>query len=434
MKSWNQRIGPALKICGLSILLILTLSVVGFATNSAFGSSASTCSDTVINQKIMDAQVPVTQSDARSFAESSAQYGAAVSGFTSYFDGAATQWNIDSDNCTVSFNSFAMNYYLKAANGSFYVLTMGADPRAASIWGVSIQPMIVRGLPIAQSSETYSGYLVATDSSYNQLVNYTTANWYVPSLQEPGSPGCGLSTTVSPPQCEFDVWTGLQSSLYDGINRVNGTGEVIQVGTEGICRTSTCTYGSVVNSTWSEFVAGTSSGVTQAGYMGCDLPLGSSASAGDQMNGVVGNEYAINGTRGAGFLPVYAIIHDRNHVSGGCKINWSDSSSCVVEGVPSTCTISGKEYLAGYFVETPQKGSGSFPLAKFSVPHGEDLFYSLGMSTTSQGTYTYYNDGYYLKSWMENGGTNNTSVTPMSEIGGGGYGYFNETWLSSANT
>lgn len=55
--------------------------------------------------------------------------------------------------------------------------------------------------------------------------------------------------------------------------------------------------------------------------------------------------------------------------------------------------------------------------------------------STTQGAWTYYNDGYYQYAWMENSNTNNTSVTPMYENSGGStYGYFNETWLSSSGT
>jgi hypothetical protein len=179
---------------------------------------------------------------------------------------------------------------------------------------------------------------------------------------------------------------------------------------------------------WSEYLNGNSSGVVQNLRQFCDNDF--SASAGDEMYGVVGTAYEISGGSSSTFETE---LRDFNNGSI-CTFSYNSSTSCG----QSDCKIAGTEYFADYFIETPQDTSESgipFMLPKFSEvsAHG-DLFYVMGMLSSTQGSYPYYSDTYYLTSDMYNSGTHNTHTSPMYENSGSTYAYFNETWLSSANT
>lgn len=417
--------GSTLKIAGLFISLLLATSFVGIAAASASGSiSSSTCTNAVVDAKVLDAKVPFTTQSARALTESSSQYLSAVSGYSVTYEGVGNEWNFHSTTCTVSWDSFAIAYLLKAANGSLYSLTLGVNPGNNDVFGATLKPSVDYSLPINQSSTTYSGYALAANSNYNSEVNYTTAEWYIPKISAP-SGNCGNNPLTTPLSCELAVWIGLQNSTYDGTNHVPAHGEVIQTGTEGDCYTS-CSSPSF--SGWSEYLNGNSNGVVQTSFHSCNSHF--SAAASDEMYAVVGSQEAINGTTGNKF---YTELRD---FSNGtiCEFAYlNNSTSCG----SSTCKIAGKEYFADYFAERPQSTDAGIPfmLPVFHLPgSGYDLFYTMGMITSTTGAYSYYNNGYYLTSHMANGGTTNTQNSIVYKNSGTYYAYFNETWKSSANT
>jgi hypothetical protein len=388
--------------------------------------SASGCTAAVLDQKVSETPVPVTERSAVNLVEASSQYQSAVRGYNSTFTGAGTEWNEDSTTCTVSWSNFDVHSLLIATNGSAYVLTIAANPSSGTISTVTITPVVAASIA-SESSTTYSGYEVATSSAHDTTVDYSTAYWFVPTVSGTSSE-CGSNGT-----CELFTWTGVQNSTYLGANHVGGSGEVIQGGTygevpcyEGSCL-SPADYGA-----WGEYLYGNSNGVQRVDYSACSMTV----KAGDTMYEEVGSGYAINGSSSSTY---HSIINDftQGHICQpfGGGLTYYTQCFIVKTDTDGNCEMSGTEYFAGYILETPQTTGGStYPLPKFTVP-GEDVFDILGMYSTSQGAWTYYNDGYYQYAWMENSNTNNTSVTPMYENSGGStYGYFNETWLSSSGT
>jgi hypothetical protein len=423
----------ALKFSSLVILSILTLSVVGIATSQASGTSASACDSAVIAQKVADAPLPAlaTVQNARTFTESSSAYQNAIKGYSENFTSAGDEASVNFSSCTASWTGFDLHYSLMAANGSEYVLTIGSNPMTETLSSPIIIPVTAASIETVYST-TYSGYAVATSSNPivdNDTVPYASADWYLPTVTG-NSTICGDTTSTSPHICQLAVWTGLQNSTYLGENRVppTGSGEVIQTGTSSEVH---CVSGGCLSTyfAWYEYLMGNSAGtiVRNTGQLPCSYTM----SGGDFIEGIVGRGDLVNGSSSSVYVSV--VIDSSHSGDNTCYFKWTNSKNICSS---HSCDISGKEYFADYFGETPQCGSScSYALPKFTIPHNDNLFDYLGITSGSQGAYPDYNDGYYMYAWMENSGLNNTSVTPMSEYCcGSTYGYFNETFLHSAGT
>jgi len=116
-------------------------------------------------------------------------------------------------------------------------------------------------------------------------------------------------------------------------------------------------------------------------------------------------------------------------------MDWSFGKACSHAFVGEVHT----EYYADFFAERPQWGSSHY----FALPKFDTFdFYDVGMGAggSSSGAYPNYNRGYGFGSYMYNQWVGNnhyyqdTSVGTMYENSGSTYGYFSETWDSSAGT
>ncbi len=410
----------------IPLLFLLVISPAVILTSVDAAPSASACTSAVLTQKASEMAPPVTEQSARNLVEGSSQYLNAIKGYTTSFSGAGTEWNENPVSCTVSWSNFDMHYVLIAANGSAYELTIAANPATQTISTVMIKPMTAASF-VSESSSTYSGYEVAANYNHSTHVEYSTDYWFVPTVSGTSSV-CGS-------RCELAVWTGIQNSTYLGENRLpsSGSGEVIQGGTFSyvLCSGGSCTTGGGEDYAWGEFVFGNQNGVQRMVEDDCSMTVTPS----DELYEEVGSGYEFNGSSSSTFhVLINDFTHDHICQPFGGGLTYSSQCTIIATSQQGNCEVSGTEYFADYILETPQVGSGAYPLPQFSVP-GEDLFDILGMLSTAQGTWTYYNDGYYQYCWMENSNTNNTSVTPIYENSGGStYGYFNETWLSSSGT
>ncbi len=404
----------------IPLLFLLVVSPVGLVASAEATATQAACAQSVVAAKTTSTPVPYSYDSAISLAATSSAFLGSISGYNASFSSIGTNWR-ESPTCSVSFIYFSITYLLNARNDSQYLLTLGANPGTGIVFSAGITPAAYHSLPINQTSSTYSGYAIAQDSSYDPYVNYTQVGWWVPTVHAP-SGNCGTGSG-NPPGCELAEWTGLQNSTYDGTNHVT-TGEVIQTGTDAECN-STCTSGNYNG--WAEYLNGNSAGIQQNLMHTCANTI----AAGDEMYGEVANQKIINGTTGKTF---YTYLEDYR-TSTWCDWHVSPSTSCG----SSNCKIAGNEKFADYFAETPQISSTlSYELPKFRAPSGDDLFFGAGMYAYNTGTYTYYNDGYWLYSYMKNCGLQciqNTYVTAMSSSGSPLYqASFNETWKSSQNT
>jgi hypothetical protein len=238
------------------MLSLLMISPVGIFA-AVHASPASTCAAQTLASRIVSAQAPFSKQSGMALAQSSSAFSNAVQGYRVFPYGVGSIWDSNPETCTVSWNSFSVNYILEAENGSYYVLTMGVDPAAKSVFGVTTSPLALHSLPLNGTSESYSGYAVAANSGYSSEVNYTQGGWWNPKISAP-SGNCG-NGVGSPPECNLSEWTGLQNSTYDGVCNSSCTypqGEVIQTGSQGSC-VGTCSGSSAPDySGWSEYLNG----------------------------------------------------------------------------------------------------------------------------------------------------------------------------------
>jgi hypothetical protein len=414
----------------LFLLVISPAALIVRAGGSTTGnsSSATTCTNAVLDAKVLDTKVPFAETIAVPLTQASTTFLTAIAGYDSSFFGIGNMWKYSTTACTVSWDGFAVNYLLKATNGSQYLLALEANPATSSVSGAVIIPFAQASLPInTWTSYSYSGYALAANSNYNTAVPYTTAIWYVPTISAPTG-NCGSNPTQTPLSCAFYVWTGLQNSTYDGYNHVPSHGEVIQTGTTSICSSGCSSSGNPYYGAFSSYVSGNSSGVVQQAEGLC--PSGFSVGPGTEINAVVGTGYAINGSSSSTFYTIMS-----NYTGVMCEYAYNSSTTCYnfVTGTHSACKIAGTEYFADYFAETPQDNSDNGYTFMLPVFTNFD-FYDMGMMTPTTGAYPYYNWGYYLYSPMSNGGTPNTSISGVSKNSGTNYASFSETWDSSADT
>jgi hypothetical protein len=411
----------------LVISPIAILSSVGVTAAAGANDSTVPCTAAVLTQKISQGVPPAPIASARSLVEASASYKNTVKGYTSVFAGAGYEWNDNFTACTFSWNDYDLHYDLSATNGSSYLLTIATNPVNGTISRVILEPPTF-ALPVNQSSTTYSGYEIAGNSNHNTAVEYSSTYYYVPYTTATTST-CGAT-------CRLAVWTGIQNSTYDGANRVSGSGEVIQGGSFNTeyCSGGTCTGSGGEVTGFGEFLYGDSSGVVRTDEADC---VSFSMSANDEVYDVVGSGYEINGSSTSTY---HVLITDEtsSHTCVAFGGGLTYSSTCKLAVGTGSCKVSGTEYFADYMLETPSWSvcGGRCILPQFSIP-GENLFIDGAFSTSSgiNGAWTYYNDGYYQASWMENSGNINTETTIFHEnSGGSSYGYFNESYHGSVGT
>lgn len=294
-----------------------------------------------------------------------------------------------------------VSYVLQSSNGSAYLLTISGNPKTDAVFATQIRPFALSSLysdASSVSSETYSGYAVAGNSSHSEQLGYTASQWYVAAAHDTSTVTCGLSTST----CISEQWVGLQNSTYDGPDHLNSTGEVIQTGTQTIYAGCPSACYAAYDS-FAEYLSGKANGVTYntTDVVDCDGGPGHFTYVGDSVTGIVGSEQQINGTSGTQYS---TILHDWTQ-SWMCSfhVNFSDASKTY-----------GKEYYSDYFVERPQCGLTCFyHLANFSAM----TFYDCESGTTGSTTfynYPEYNNGYGFASYMGNGAYQNTD--PMAWV------------------
>jgi len=407
-----------------AVLFVIMLTPIVYASAATNNSAISNCTSASLERQMLDAGNPVSQTTARSFAESSAVYYSLANGSSSTFTGTGNEWNLNFANCTVSWSGIIVNYLLTSTIGSRSILGLYENPINAVIYSYQLTPWFSATIA-TNASETYSGYGLAVAAHPSGVevdeVNYTGTYWLQPTVSNDASPGCGSSGSSI---CSLGIWTGLQNSTYDGPDHTVAHGETLQTGT---LSTVVCSPSCVTTySPFSEFVSGTTSGVYQNAIQTCP---GVTISSGDDIVASVGSQAVVNGTSGKAF---YTFDED-DTTAKACDFAWNPAIvNCTTTGHSAeACKIEGHEYYADYFAERTQAASGYNQLPDFTSFY----FYRTEMLNSSTGSYPYYNDGYGIGSAMSNSGSVNTSTGSMSETGGSiHYGYFTETWESSVNT
>jgi len=390
-----------LKTCRLSVLLMLTLSLIGFSTNSAVGNTSpipTTCTSTVLQHNIVAAGEPVSQQDAVTFAQTSEKYKSATTNYeVMSFQGANDGWSFNS-NCQVSWQVTSLSFLVKAGNESLYILTVSENPSLKTVYSATIGPLIYYS-PIQPqcniSKCLWSGYGIAGDSNnpHTQQIFEAQAYWYQWSATPPPtSEGDCSSTGVN--HCHFSSWVGLTATTAP-----SSSATIVQGGTAVDYfgpRTIPAEYNA-----WTEFFP--------------TLPVNCTnfvPHVGDLMEGTSENQYAINGVSNSTY---HIFVTD-----------WTSLHTCSAKATESSWTP-----IFGLFMgEGPNYTASSKILADFSDFNFTDCAYYTGSFT---GVYSAYNNGWGYGVYMHAGTTDNTQTYAMSQVGNG-YGTFKLHWKDSTST
>lgn len=397
-------------------VFVFSLAVVPLASSNA---QTISCTNQVLDRQILDTGISVNTQTLRNFTQTSTQYEQVVAGYNASFLGISYLWTFSNSNCSVALKGFGVNYLLLSQNNSRYTLTFSETPSANEIYNTTINAQFIANLYSGRNqSVDYSGYGVADNSAHSTQVDYSQAYWFVPTIYTQTGQTCGTYSAGT--ACEEAVWVGLQNTTYDGWNRIDGNGEVIQTGTEGYIQNcaSSCW---ITYDAWYAYLAGTSGGTIDNNTLtlaNCGSKF--TPAAGDEMSGVVGSQLEINGTSGDKY---YTLLTD-------------ETQSKICESVVTfshTNEKYGKEYYADYFLERLQTGASSgFHLAKFSAVTFYDM--AMGSSGSSFGAYPEYNSGYGFSSYMYNSASD-TAINPwVLNSGSTVDGTFNTTFTSSSGT
>lgn len=161
---------------------------------------------------IVDRGIVVSSRVARDFAQNSTEFENATESANSVtFNGVADDWNVDATTCTVAWHDIAVTFLI-TGNNSQYTLVIVENPTLGVVYNASAAPSWIAAPP-QSSSRTYSGYALAANSGATNEVNYSSAEWVVPTISEPSGFKCrgdafGLGSSAS--GCGMAAWVAEQ--------------------------------------------------------------------------------------------------------------------------------------------------------------------------------------------------------------------------------
>jgi hypothetical protein len=384
----------ASKIAKATLLFFLmSLTVLSTVHVTSAGASSTSCARQNLSSQIetIGNTSPTEQQDIN-FATGSPQYRTAAAAFTSTIAlGATDSWSWDS-NCKVSWSRAAVTFEVQAANGSKYDLVVSENSKLDQIYSVIVTPFseagpISSGCPTQSTGCNWAGYAVADSNSSPDQVYYVDSIWY---LQKAYIPTSGQSCTVIHP-CEISQWDGLTDS---------GGAHIIQAVTKSY----------LIGSTNSYFV------YLEVYPSGLNDECSNLPSSGDEMEGVVENQYYYDGTSGSNY---YFNLWD-----------WTANIDCTpVHGNPISVTSFTPKYAA---FEAEREQAGTNVLAATTSMEFYNCQFATSLSST--GVWQDYNYGDGFGSSIYNNGYNETYPGTMYHNSGSYVGYFGINYLTSNGT
>jgi hypothetical protein len=386
----SKKVGNATFLFVLLLMSFTMLATVRVTSADVASRSCTTQNLSTQIESVAPSVSPTEQQDIN-FAVGSQQYHNVASVFTSTIaSGANDMWSWNS-NCKVSWSRAIVTVEVQAANGSKYNIVVSENPKLGTIYSVSVTPFSEAG-PISSGCTTQStgcnwaGYAVAGDSSADQQVYYVDSIWYVQTASTPTSgQNCNL-----PHECEISQWDGLTNS---------GGAHIIQSVTKSFLVGSTTSYAAYLEIYPSQL------------NRACSNP-----SSGDEMEGIVENQYYYGGTSGSNY---YLYLYD-----------YTASTTCVPVGGNPVSVTSFTPYYAAFMAE--REMPGTYTLAATSSMEFYSCQFALGLSST--GVWQDYNYGDGFGSSIYNNGYNETYPGTMYHNSGTYVGYFGINYLTSNGT
>lgn len=221
----------------------------------------------------------------------------------------------------------------------------------------------------------------------NSLVYRATFNWNIPTPNDPTGTFCG---TTGANQCYITLWTGLSQDI-------KALTQMAQVGTDSVCKGNNCASGRV----YSGFLETSSGSVSTCSTY--------TYAAGDSMYGEVSNQ-----KRSGGSVTKYDFYLTDTSQSQTCSsLNYTFGST--------------DPHYAHYLSERPLFGTTFAHLAKYSAINS--LYGQIYYGGSTKIILTPYNNGWFNVVTMQNGSTQNESISGINPSNA-----FSITWLSSTGT
>jgi hypothetical protein len=185
----------------IPLVLLLTISPIGMLATVGAVPSAAACTESSVVSQINNTRTGIDSQSAINLAQSASQYLAIATGSTVSFTGVSNGWTINPTSCVVSWQNLAVNFYMKAANGSAYTISVTENPLVGEVSHVSVSPAASAGISVGNGI-SYSGYGVAGGSSSPPPQLYQAeAYFYMPTVSMPAK---DLRTNIH----TCDVWRG----------------------------------------------------------------------------------------------------------------------------------------------------------------------------------------------------------------------------------
>lgn len=408
-----------LRVLEVSLLLLVASPMVisSFGQAAVANASGTTgCTNLALEKLMATTPVQMGQQSAISDAQASAQYGAITASAQSVnFSSLARLWTFSLMTCTVSLEDLAVNFHMRADNGSRYIVIVDVNPNSGAIDRTTVEDWFLASPINVGSGTAYSGYGICASSSCNLGLLETTAQFYQPTVSQPSGTYLGVQEPdchTPNGYCKLAVWTGLATCDYTGLptSCSYSTSKVVQAGTFATVKCSpTCSI------SYTDFYEN-----FPYGPGGCGQPLYAS----DQIVASVENQYIVTGISGNSW---YTYVTDYTQ-------SWSCAPSPI--GYPNS---SYTPVYADYIVERPQNGSSTCNTAncQFTLPDFSTVTFSYCQLTytSSNGAYTYYNAGDGFGVQMQNSykGTNYQDTTTAA-MTSSNYGTFTVGYDDSIGT
>ncbi|MEO9277338.1 MAG: hypothetical protein ABI340_06135 [Nitrososphaera sp.] len=385
----------------LTIILVVSVSFVGIYpsmtqaealsnTNPVTGKSGGT-----ISQDCMDGMAQNMKSKYASFDENLAKINAdnfaslksEVNNDKMVFRAVSQGWTDDFAHCDAKLDKIFVLYSVTDATGKERLVTVIVNPVTFQPEGIDVKTDYPKHT--GSTSINSGGYdIMGASTEASSLVYRATMNWNIPTPNDPTGSFCG---TTGANQCYITLWTGLSKDI-------SALTDMAQVGTDSICKGNNC----ATSRAYGGFLETSSGSVSTCPTY--------SYSAGDSMYGEVSNQ-----KRSGGSVTKYDFI----------LTNTSASQTCTVTNYTFGST---DPHYAHYLSERPQFSGPTYAhLAKYSAISG--LYGQIYYGGSTKTILTPYNSGWFNVVTMQNGSTQNESISGISPSN-----TFSITWLSSTGT
>lgn len=316
-------------------------------------------------------------------------------------------WSYDPVNCVASPIGTSVQFTVTDSTNHKRLVIVSEDPKSLTPEGVSVNDKIITHSVSSATSTIWTGYELrgaSTDSTTPVYQSYMT--YSVPSAAVPTAPTgftCGTGSTSPPYPCDAAVWSGLAISSGGSTGLVQtGTDSICSGTTSGLCQTKTY-------DAWLEFYDNSGNGYT--------LSCASRASLTPNANDGIASQVTNYVKYGQGTKDYDLWL-----------VDITQNIQCTTFGVGFNNNVDkGNPYDAEYILERPPISSGDYRLDNFGTM--SNVYGTIYYSGTNYGIWTPFNAGYGHKIIMQNGGTNNTSVSDVNTSS-----KFNISWVTSANT